>query len=130
MSKYLVAFYNNTDETVLFKNLEDSGNNRTLSPQSMFTTKVHFNIPDNSDSSKYFNEHHMEVQKEDGTVISSFWDDDDAKYVMHCCKGTDGGNALSMSGYNPGGDQIDIALVLTGSGTDFYLRACAVQALV
>jgi hypothetical protein len=130
MSKYLVAFYNNTDETILFRNLECAANNRTLSPQSMFTTKVHFNIPDNSDSSRYFDEHHMELQREDGTPIFSFWDDDDAKYVMYYCKTRDWRSALSMPGHNPSGDRIDIAIVLTGSSTDYELYACDVQALV
>ncbi|GEM_PF-1986747 len=130
MSKCLVAFYNETNETVLFKNLEDTKNDRKLPKQSMFTTKVHFNIPDNSDSSEYFDAHHMELQKEDGTTILSFWDDDDAKYVMFFCDGKNWNVVQCIPGFNQPGDKTDVALVLTRNGTAFELHSRFVQALV
>lgn len=130
MSKYLVALYNDTDETIHFINTEHLKDDQWLSGQSMFTTKVHFNIPDNSDSSKYFNQHHMELQKQDGTPIFSFWDNDDTEYVMYYCDGTDWKNANAMPGYNPAGNETDIGIVSTKSGNTYELYSCAVKAQV
>ena len=128
--KYLVALYNKTHETIRFLNSENLGHNKTLPPQSMFTTKVHFAIPDNSDPAEYFEGHHMELQLEN-TPIFSFWADDHADHVMYYCKGRKWDQKNAISGYNPGGDKIDVAIVLTGdSHGNYELTACAVQALV
>lgn len=130
MSKYLVAVYNNTEETIRFVNFEDQANNQTLPPQSMFTTANHFNIPDNSNSEKYFPTHHMELQQDDNGTIFSFWDNDNEGYTLYYCEGTDYPNSSLMNGYNPSGNKIDVAIVLTGSSGNYKITSCQAQALV
>jgi len=127
---YLVALYNKTNETIHFFNSENIGDNKTLPPKSMFTTKVHFAIPDNSDPSEHFEGHHMELQHEN-TPIFSFWANDRAGHVMYYCKGRNGKEKNAIPGFNPGGNKIDVALVLTNdSHGNYELTSCAVQALV
>ena len=129
MSKFLVAFYNGTDAPIRFVNVETSRDNKTVPARGMFTTKVHFNVPDNSDSSKYFKDHHMEIQTSDGTPIFSFWDDDGDSYLLKYCKSTNWqGSTADMSGYNPKGNEMDIGIVVTGSNSSNYeIRSCQVQ---
>lgn len=129
MSKYLVAFYNGTDDTVKFVNKEHSGDNKTVPAGGMFTTDVHFNVPDNSNSEKYFDAHHMEIQTSDGTSIFSFWDDDSNDYILKYCKGKNWeGSTNVMGGYNPKGNEKDIGIVVTGSNSSNYqIKSCPVQ---
>lgn len=120
MSKLLVMFYNNTNETIKFVNKEDTGNNQTLNPNQLFTTANHFNIPDNSNSREYFDKHHMEVQDSKSNPIFSFWDDDDDKYRIKYCKGINWNIEEFMPGYNEKGDNINVGIVLTGSSATGY----------
>jgi hypothetical protein len=128
MSKYMVAFYNATNETIQFANTEDSNNDRIVLPKSMFTTKVHFNVPDNNDSSSNFDGHHMEIKNEHGDAIFSFWDDPDNNYVLMYCKGTDWKNTTAkMPGTALAGNEQDVGIVLTGSGPDYEIKSCAAK---
>ena len=128
MSKYLVAFYNGTNETIKFVNTEHSGDDKTLPPSSMFTTAVHFNIPDNSDPEKYFDDHHMEIQNAAGAAIFSFWDDDDNEYIIKYCNGTNWKAGINtMPGYNPPGNETDVGIVLTGTPQQYQIKSCSVQ---
>jgi hypothetical protein len=101
MSQYLVVLYNNTNELIEFVNKEDKGNTVRLKPDEMFRTKVHFNIPDNSDPSKHFPDHHMEVRDKDETALFSFWGDDHNNYDLMYCLGTynDKSKVQFMPGY-------------------------------
>lgn len=127
MSKYLVAFVNNTDETIKFHNAEYPANDQVLKPDAMFTTQVHFNIPDNSHSATYFAEHHMELQHEDGTPFFSFWDDDKNDYFISYCKGRDWENSTALlPGYNPAGNEINVCLVLSKEMGEFTLKSYSV----
>lgn len=131
MSKYLVALFNNTDENIQFVNRENSADDQNMQPQSMFTTDVHFNIPDNSDSAKYFNDHHMSLQIAGGETLFSFWDDDDRDYKLFCCTGTDWEHTTTdMPGSYPKGDRVDVAIVLSKPDGNYRIDALPAQALV
>ena len=155
MSKYLAAFYNDTDEKILFVNTEDSDNNQTVEPGSMFTAKPLFNIPDVSNPAQYFTAHHMEVKRaSNNEVLFSFWDADvrefsvknikkvltkggfsgqDLKkdFLIYCCPGIDWmASTKKMDGYNPSGNDIKVALVLSGASPHFEIESYYVNALV
>ena len=155
MSKYLAAFYNNTNEKILFVNYEDRNNDQTVAPGSMFTTKPLFNIPDNSNSAEYFSDHHMEVQNAaNNQVIFSFWDADvrdislkgaakDVKqgsvsleglkkdFTICYCQAIDWmSTQKKMPGFNPSGNNIKVAIVLSGSNPNYEIKSYAVNALV
>lgn len=122
MSKSLTVFFNDTDDSIKFKNVQ-TGYVKELGSHTMFRTAKWFSIPDNSNSEKYFNGHHMEIQQEDGKPILSFWDNDDNNFILYCCQGTDWRNPTLMQGYNDGGDDIVVGIVLTKTGGKYEVKS-------
>jgi hypothetical protein len=92
MSKRLVALQNHTDLPVA---LSPRASGKLYYFQQRFQkgrTAVEVDVPDNSDSSHYFETNHIEVQILDkqqkfalGTL--SFWDDDYKDYKIYYCEG-------------------------------------------
>ncbi|MBS1856439.1 MAG: hypothetical protein JST11_13815 [Acidobacteria bacterium] len=110
-----------------FINTEDSGNNQTVPPLSMFRTQQHFNIPDMSDCGEYFQAHHMEVQSVDGTPIFSFWDNDDANYALCCCSGRNCTSGTNMPGYFDGGNNATVGIMISQPTGAYAIQAYKVM---
>lgn len=128
MSLFLVVMYNATPEVISFVNTETASDSRLVFPGGMFTTAVHFNIPDNSRSSTHFNDHHMEVQHANGNPIFSFWGDDrDFFKLKYCLARVWWGWVGEVPGYQPHRNGADLGLVLVGGGGVYDLRACPVE---
>ena len=72
------------------------------------------NIPDNSDSSKYFEKHHINVSIMEGNNMlqsNSFWDDDWDQYKIKYCYGKDWSRTTNnMEGGDKGGDGTPVVL--------------------
>lgn len=127
MSQYLVVLYNNTNNPINFVNTEDeSGNNVKLNTGAMFRTADPFNIPDNSNPSQYFSQHHMEVQDISGNALFSFWDNDNQNYNLMYCEQTTWKNALPMPGFDNGGNGATVGIVVSGSPGAYSIQACQV----
>jgi hypothetical protein len=128
MSKLLVLMYNNTPTSVALVNTEDSSNDQTLSGGQLLRTQDHYNVPDNSDSSKYFAQHHMEIRDSLGQTQLSFWDDDSNNYILYCCQGVNYANTTTvMQGGNITGNNIPVALVISQNAGTYTIQACTVQ---
>lgn len=115
--KYLVVLLNNTDDVIHFINTEHSGDNQSLAARDAFRTKVHFDIPDNSESSRYFDEHHMEILDSNNQPLFSFWSDDDNDYKLKCCKKRDWQNTIDIPGYSDGGNYATVGIILNEDNT-------------
>lgn len=123
--KYLVVLLNNTNTKIKFVNRENEGDNQTVGPNEAFRTDVHFSIPDNSESSRYFDEHHMEIQtfnngkdEKDGTeTLYSFWADDNDDYKLKFCNGINHNNIQSLPGYSEGGNHATVGIMLNADTT-------------
>lgn len=115
--KYLVVLFNNTNETIHFVNTEHSGDNQTLNAKEAFRTDKHFDIPDNSEPSQYFEEHHMEIQDQSGQPLFSFWGDDHDDYRLKYCPKQDWRNSQDIPGY-PGGENFEtVGIILEENKT-------------
>lgn len=127
MSKLLVAFFNNTSVPLSLVNFEDVDNDQTVEPYSMFRTKVHFNVPDMSDCSKYFNGHHMEVRT-GSQILFSFWDNDNDNYKLCYCSGTTCSDGKLIPDYYDGGNNATVGVVVDSTdGLNFTIRAVHVN---
>jgi len=124
MSQYLVAFYNNTDIAINFLNTEDSGNDRLVSVGELIVPPGPFNIPDDSDPSVYFADHHMELRDIQGNSLFSFWDNDHKDYNLLYCYGTDWADFNTMPGFYNGGNKTRVGIVVSGSGGNYNIQAC------
>ncbi len=122
MSQLLVVFLNNTNGAISFVNKETESDNQNLDPSEMFRTQNHFNIPDCS-SQKYFAEHHMEVRDTAGNVLFSFWDNDHEDYKLMCCNKNDYTTAKDMPGYNDGGNNATVGIVVSGSPGNYSIMS-------
>ncbi len=122
MSQLLVVFLNNTNGAISFVNQETESDNQNLDPSEMFRTQNHFNIPDCS-SQKYFAEHHMEVRDGAGNVLFSFWDNDHEDYKLMCCIKNDYTAAKDMLGYNDGGNNATVGIVVSGSPGNYSIMS-------
>jgi hypothetical protein len=124
MSQYLVVLFNDTDNPVQFVNREDEGDNRTIEAREMLRTKKHFNIPDDSDPSKWFDKRHMEIQDEQGNVLLSFWDNDLDNYNLKVCQKIDWKHYTEMPGFSNGGNQTPVGVIFSGdSANGFSIKA-------
>jgi hypothetical protein len=117
MSKKLVAVHNYTDKDVWLSGRD--GNVYWQMQAALKKGKHDFsenplNIPDNSDSSKYFEEHHISVNiaEENKTLHSrSFWDDDWDNYKIKYCYEENWSNGIyNMDGGDKGGDGTPVVL--------------------
>lgn len=115
--KYLVVLFNNTNDVIHFVNTEHDGDKQTLAAREAFRTKVHFCIPDNSESSKYFDDHHMEILDSNNAPLFSFWSDDSSDHKLKCCKKRDWQNTIDVPGYSDGGNSATVGIILNEDNT-------------
>jgi len=114
--KHLVLLANSTDDTVYFMNTESERDNLALKPLHA-ATEIRFDIPDNSDSDKYFSEHHMEIRNSKEEPLYSIWCDDNNNYALMYCKGREWSDSDKVPGYSDGGNGISIGLVLNADSS-------------
>jgi hypothetical protein len=127
MSKLLVAIYNATNSTLTLTNTEDSSNTLSIIANSFVRMQNSYNVPDNSDSSKYFAAHHMQIQDTNNQPLLSFWDDDSNNYYLFFCDGTNWQQtAAEMPGGNIAGDGLPVGLIITETKSAFVITACTV----
>lgn len=126
MSQRLVVFYNQTNGPVTFENVQTKWK-KNLDTGEMFRTDTYFDVPDNSDSSEYFKDHHMEIKDGDGQAIFSFWDNDDDNYKLFYCNGIDWNKAQEIPGYKDGGNNATIGVIVSGSPRNYTIKAVHVQ---
>jgi hypothetical protein len=114
VSQLLVALYNDTEIDIRFVNKEHAGDNKIVYRQSVLIphSPPHYNIPDNSDSAKYFDQHHMELQDAHGRVLFSFWDDDHEDFLIKCCQGVDWKNTTMLMPNTPSGNDKNVMVVI------------------
>ncbi|WP_432052417.1 hypothetical protein [Streptomyces xiamenensis] len=124
---YLVVLYNDTSEAIQFRNMENSNDNQTVQPYSMFRTQVRFDIPDCS-AEKYFAGHHMEITDSQGEVLFSFWGDDHKNYDLYYCPKMDYSSRAKMpGGAEQGGNHRNVGIVLSGNSDNRTILGRPVQ---
>jgi hypothetical protein len=127
MSQYMVVFYNNTNNPVKFVNTETNWKTN-LNAGEMFRTDTRFNIPDNSDSSKWFDTHHMEVQDGSDKPLFSFWDDDGDDYKLKYCRQRNWQRSTAdMPGFFDGGNEATVGMIVSGSPENYSIKAVRVK---
>lgn len=114
MSKKLVSIHNNTDRDIWLDGRDGEASWVAQQPLKKGKHKFDQNIPDNSDSSKYFEKHHITLSTTDGkntTSSFSFWDDDDDDFKIKYCEGGNwSAGTKNMPGGDKGGDGTPIVL--------------------
>jgi hypothetical protein len=119
MSQLLVAVYNNTANSVYIWNSETASNNATIAPSQVFVIQGshgHWNIPDCSGQS-YFAQHHMEIRPNPTAPATySFWDDDNANYILQTCPGTKYDQRTTMTGASDLGNNANVMILVDPRG--------------
>lgn len=121
MFKKLIAIHNNSHLpiTVSGKDGEQPWGSNPLLPGKVMDFRPNpagsMPIPNNSNSSKYFDEHHISIMFPAGTAVPvgwSFWADDNHDFVLQYCEGKDWQKSTrgTMPGGSKGGDDAEVVI--------------------